>query len=80
MVYTFVPVNYSNLIYTMQTPKTVDQFRKSGERATMEDSLILIECSPRKPRVEPVIDYIEFEPWTGKDEPSFQVQPPNPRK
>jgi hypothetical protein len=39
--------------------KTVDQFRKSGERATMDDALILIECRPRR-KSQPV-EYIDFE-------------------
>lgn len=65
---------------TSNIPKTIDQFRKSGERATMDDALIITECRPRKPRMEPVIEYVEFEPWDGKDEPTFQVQPPRDGK
>jgi hypothetical protein len=65
--------------------KTVDQFRKSGKRATMEDALILFECRPRK--VQPV-EYVEFEeverkeytPWNGRNEPQFEVETPNPWK
>lgn len=54
---------------TTNTPKTIDQFRKSSERATMEDALILFECTPRKPRVEPVIQYVDFEQVeSGKEE------------
>ena len=62
--------------------KTVDQFRKSGKRATMEDALILFECRPRK--VQPV-DYVEFEeverkefePWDGKHERENQRKAPS---
>ncbi len=65
--------------------KTVDQFRMSGERATMDDALILFECTPRRKTQR--VEYIEFEsveerkdfePWTGKDEPDFETVPPNP--
>lgn len=44
--------------------KTVEQFRRSGERAKMEDALILFECRPRKVQTA---DYIEFEDVERKE-------------
>ena len=75
----FIPLSQliTNHLNIMAT-KTVDQFRKSGERATIDDALILIECNPRR-KVQPV-EYVDFEPWDGKTEPAFPVQPPRDGK
>ena len=68
----------------MSTPVTVtlDQAKELGRPLTMADSLILIECRPRKKAQE--VEYIdfepverkEFEPWNGKNPPPFEVETP----
>ena len=64
----------------MSTPVTVtlDQAKELGRPLTMADSLIVIECRPRKKAHE--VEYIDFEPWDGKTEPAFQVPPPRDGK
>ena len=64
----------------MSTPVTVtlDQAKELGRPLTMADSLIITECRPRKKAQE--VEYIDFEPWTGKDEPTFPVPPPRDGK
>jgi len=54
--------------------KTIDQFRNSGERATMDDALILFECTPRR-KSQPV-EYIDFEAVEErKDDKQEKKQP-----
>ena len=48
------------------------------EQKEIKSTVTVKECGPRR-KVQPV-EYIDYEPWDGKSEPNFQVQPPRDGK